>query len=161
MAGSITDVGSLEYTQLNSLCILTTKVTETTRILEKTANTLRNARKASIIVYLVSLGGQGGANISDGSLVQHMFIHFDKQIRSISQDVLDNSSYGLLWRVKQPSFFKSIEVLESLILELNHINQGERICSMISPVSFSMIHSLLSSIIYYSRQAAMQYLKYK
>jgi len=60
---------SPDITEIFSLCRIANEVTEVTRILDDTADTLRNAAELSMIAYLASLGGQGGANVRDRSLL--------------------------------------------------------------------------------------------
>ena len=94
LAGSTIHRNSLDITEIYSLCRIASEVTEVTRILDDTANKLRDAAELSIIAFLASLGGQGGANVCDRSLLQRMLSHFDKQIRSIVRVALSNSGYG-------------------------------------------------------------------
>ncbi|KAF4627345.1 hypothetical protein G7Y89_g10810 [Cudoniella acicularis] len=103
LAGSTIHLNSLD---IYSLHRITNEFTEVTRVLDDTANTLRNAAELSIIAYLASLGGQGGANICDGSQLQRILSHFDKQIRSIVRGVLNNSSYGncVLWKIAEECY---------------------------------------------------------
>ncbi|KAF5875133.1 uncharacterized protein Bfra_003586 [Botrytis fragariae] len=104
LAGSIPYPSSLDITQINLLCRLANEVTEAVRILDDTANTLKNAREVSIVASLTSLGGQGGAKFRDGSLLQRMLTHFDEQIRSIVRGVLDNSSDVILWKIAEECY---------------------------------------------------------
>ena len=106
LAGSKIHLNSLDITEIYSLCRIANEVTEVTRILDDTANTLRNAAELSIITYLASLGGQGGANVRDGSLLQRILSHFDKQIRSIVRGVLSNSGYGncVPWKIAEECY---------------------------------------------------------
>jgi hypothetical protein len=93
LAGLTIHLNSLDITEIYSLHRIANEFIEVTHILNDTANTLRNAAELSIIAYLASLGGQGGANVHDESLLQRILSHFDKQIRSIVQAVLSNSYY--------------------------------------------------------------------
>ncbi|KFY93402.1 hypothetical protein V500_03721 [Pseudogymnoascus sp. VKM F-4518 (FW-2643)] len=106
LSGSTTIVGSLDITEIYSLHRIAKEFTEVSRVLDDTANNLRNAAELSIIAYLASLGGQGGANVRDGSLLQRILSHFDEQIRSIVRGVLNDSSYGncVLWKVAEECY---------------------------------------------------------
>lgn len=74
---------SLQITETCSLHRRANKLADITRILDNTANTLKNATERSIITHLSSLGG---------SRLQGILSHFEQQIRSIVQGVLNNSS---------------------------------------------------------------------
>jgi hypothetical protein len=106
LAGSTILLSSLDITEIHSLHRIAKDFTEVTRVLDDTANNLRNAAELSIIAYLASLGGQGGANVRDGSLLQRILSHFDKQIRSIVRGVLNDSSYGncVLWKIAEECY---------------------------------------------------------
>jgi len=106
LASSTNHHNRLDITEIYSLCKKANEITEVTHILENTANTLRDAAELSIITYLTSLGGQGGADLREGSLLQHMLLHFDKQIRSIVRGVLSNCGHGsrTLWKIVEECY---------------------------------------------------------
>ncbi|KAH9213134.1 hypothetical protein DL95DRAFT_367320 [Leptodontidium sp. 2 PMI_412] len=106
LADSTIHRNSLGITEIYSLCRIASEVTEVTRILDDTANTLRDAAELSIVAFLTSLGGQGGASVRDGSLLQRMLSHFDEQIRSIVRGVLSNPGYGncVLWKIAEECY---------------------------------------------------------
>ncbi|KFY29937.1 hypothetical protein V494_08360 [Pseudogymnoascus sp. VKM F-4513 (FW-928)] len=106
LAGSTTLLSSLDITEIYSLHRIAKEFTEVTRVLDDTANNLGNAAELSIIAYLASLGGQGGANVRDGSLLQRILSHFDKQIRSIVRGVLNDFSNAqcVLWKIAEECY---------------------------------------------------------
>lgn len=64
----------------------------------------QTATEISTIAHLASLGGQGKARIvGEKSLLQRMFLHFDKAIRKVIRAVLDNSidPACILWKVAE------------------------------------------------------------
>lgn len=109
LASSKSDLNSLDITEVDSLCRIANEVTEATRILDEAASTLRNAAELSVIAHLVSFGGHGGADVRDGSLLQRMLSHFDKEIRSIVRGVLNSSSNGncVPWKIAEECYNQS------------------------------------------------------
>ncbi|PVH77967.1 hypothetical protein DL98DRAFT_550369 [Cadophora sp. DSE1049] len=106
LVASTTHGNSLDITGICSLYRTASDVTEVARILDDTANTLRDTAERSMVASLVALGGKGGANVRDGSLLRRMLSHFDNQIRSIVRAVLSNSSYGncILWKIAEECY---------------------------------------------------------
>lgn len=106
LAGSTTLLSSLDISEIYSLHRIAKEFTEVTRLLDDTANNLRNAAELSIISHLTSLGGTGGADVRDGSLLQRILSHFDEQIRSIVRSVLNDSSYVncVLWKIAEECY---------------------------------------------------------
>jgi len=78
LAGLTIYRNSLDIIEIYSLCRIASEITEVTRILDNTTNTLRDAAELSIIAFLAFLGGQGRANVRDGSLLRHILLYFDK-----------------------------------------------------------------------------------
>jgi hypothetical protein len=57
LAGSTIHRNSLDITKIYSLCRIASEVTKVTRILNNTANTLKDTAELSIIAFLASLRG--------------------------------------------------------------------------------------------------------
>ncbi len=129
LAGSTILASSLDITEIHSLHRIAKEVTEVTRVLDDTAKNLRNAAELSIIAYLASLGGQGGANVRDGSLLQRMLSHFDKQIRSIVRGVLNDSSYGnyVPWKIAEECYNQATSYSGALHPD-NYFAEREEAC---------------------------------
>lgn len=106
LAGSTILLDSLDITEIYSLHRIAKEFKEVTLVLDNAADTLSNSVDLSIVACLASLGGQGGADVRDGSLLQRILSHFDKQIRSIVRDVLNDSGYGNcgLWKIAEECY---------------------------------------------------------
>jgi hypothetical protein len=74
--------------------------------LKTTIDALNEATERSVIIHLKSLGSQSAAIIFERRPpIQELFSHFDKKIRNIIREVLNNTSdQNMLWKVAEECY---------------------------------------------------------
>lgn len=91
--------GDLRITEVCSLHEGIKKLTNITFILQSTIYALNEATERSVITHLRSLGGQSA------TIVSNILSHFDKQIKDIIREVLNNASdREVLWKVAEECY---------------------------------------------------------
>lgn len=98
--------GNLPITEVCSLHKEIHKLANIATNLTTTIDALNEATERSVIVHLKSLGSQSAAIMFErGPPFQELFSHFDKKIRNIIREVLNNTSdQNMLWKVAEECY---------------------------------------------------------
>ena len=105
LADDANSSGDLPITEVCSLREGIKKLTNITFNLGATIDALNEAMERSVIIHLRSLGSQGAAIVSKRPPIQELLSHFDKQIKDIVREVLNNTSdWNVLWKVAEECY---------------------------------------------------------